>query len=238
VSETTEGIETALALHFYSRVRLTMNLLPLLKASVSPRVISILVAGSESRIDPKDLTSVNKLPVSRAVEPAATMTSLIFEELANDNPTISFIHSYPGWVNTQIMDHLFASTPGMWWGLAQIPRFTVFPILNRFAFISADEAGERTLFLATSTRYPPSVDHETTRKFGGWVERPAGVCVARSTIMYEGKGNGAYRTDWNGKEQKESKILGALRKDGGGKAVLEHTLGVFEKATKRSGDDS
>jgi hypothetical protein len=210
-----------------------MNLLPLLRLSVSPRVISVLGAGSETLIDPKNLDGINKAPVFKAIGPAVTMTSLLFEEFASENPTISFIHTSPGMVSTQIMNHFFANAPGVWWPLAQVPRFTILPLFKKLVFISADEAGERTLFVATSARYPPAVDHKTLGKLGGWVERPAGVTVARSTVMQEGVGNGVYRTDWTGNEQKESKALNTLREEGVGKAVLKHTLHMFETALSK-----
>jgi len=171
--------------------------------------------------------------VVKAIGPAATMTTLAFEELAAEHPNISFIHSYPGWVDTDIMNHLFATTPGALWGLAQIPRFTVLPVLKKCIFISTQESGDRTLFLATSSRYPPAIDHEHSGKLGGWVERPAGVTVARSTVMHEGRGNGFYRTGWNGEVLKESKMLNEYRQNGTGKVVLEHTLKVFERVLER-----
>lgn len=211
-----------------------MDLLPLLKLSTSPRVISVFDAGNETKIDSENLDAINKLPAWKAVGPAATMTILAFEELAKENPTISFVHTYPGWVNTNIMDHFFANVPGIWWGLAQIPRYTIFPVLRRLVFITSDEAGERTLFLATSARYPPAVDHERAASLGGWVERPTGVTVAESTIMHEGKGNGVYRTYWNGNVLKENRVLYDCRKEGVEKSVLEHTVAVFEQALTKN----
>jgi hypothetical protein len=82
VLDTSEGIETHLALHFYSRQRLLINLLPLLELSTSPRIISILCAGFEGTISPSNLEycqNYNFVPASRS---AATMTDLMFEELA------------------------------------------------------------------------------------------------------------------------------------------------------------
>lgn len=230
--ETAEEIETALALEYYSRVRLTMNLLPLLELSTSPRVISVLACGFEAQIDSRSLDTINNLSTFKAIGQAATMTTLVFEELAKSHKSISFIHSYPGWVNTQYLDHLFRHAPGLWWAATRVPQ-SILLLVKRLAFIPADEAGERVLFLATSSRYPPSADHESAEKQSGWVGRPRGVTVARSTIMCEGRGNGVYRTDWTGDEQKGSCILDSCREQGLGRTVLEHTLRVFEAALQK-----
>ncbi len=45
-----EGIDTDLALQYYSRLCLINNLIPLLEQSVSPRVISIFLAGHEGAL--------------------------------------------------------------------------------------------------------------------------------------------------------------------------------------------
>jgi NAD(P)-dependent dehydrogenase (short-subunit alcohol dehydrogenase family) len=228
--DTSEGLETDLVLQYYSRQRLVTNLLPLLLKSASPRVLSVLAAGSEGAIDKEDLEVHNKYSFVKATLGAATMTTLMFEELAKKHPTVSFIHVNPGPVGTHIIDHLLASAPGLWWYPAQIPRYTIVPVYTHFASLTPDEAGERTLFLATSERYTPARDHAATGKIGGFVERPEGVGVARSTLMHEGVGNGVYRVKWNGETCKDSDLLAKYRKEEMGKTVYEHTMKVFERA--------
>ncbi len=73
-------------------------------------------------------------------------------------------------------------------------------------------------------------DHGSTGKVDGFVERPSGVAVARSTVMQDGKGNGVYRVNWNAEVWKDNKILEKYREDGLGQLVYDHTMGVFEKA--------
>jgi hypothetical protein len=232
VTDTTEGIETDLALQFYSRQRLVINLLPLLESSTSPRILSILVAGFEGPIDPKDLECRNHYNFIKAGLGAATMTDLMFEELAKSHPTVSFIHTYPGSVGTHLMDRMLASTPGLLWYPAQIPRYTILPMYTHLLSMSPQEAGERMLFLATSCRYPPASDHEITGHVDGLVKSPAGVLTARSTVMKDGTGNGVYRTNWNCETCKDSKILDKYREEGLGKVVYEHTMCVFERALR------
>ena len=232
MTDTSEGIETDFALQYYSRQRLVVNLIPLLERSASPRVISILAAGFEGPIDPEDLERRKNYSFSKASLGAATMTDLFFEEIAKQHPTISFIHSYPGKVGTHYIDHMLGSITGPLWYPALIPRYTIIPIYTHCLCITADEAGERTLFLATSARFPAGKEHEGTGKLTGWAERPYEVGVAKATIMKDGAGNGVYRTNWNGETWRDSKILDKYRKEGLGRTVFEHTMGVFERALK------
>ena len=157
------------------------------------------------------------------------MTDLMFEELAKEHPSVSFIHVNPGSVGTHLMDHFFASTPGLLWYPAQILRCTIVPIYTHFLSTSPSVAGERTLFLATSCRYPPAAAHEKKGHVDGFVERPAGIAAVQSMVMREGKGNGVYRIDWNCETCKESKILDKCREEGLGKVVFEHVMSVFER---------
>jgi hypothetical protein len=164
------------------------------------------------------------------------MTDLMFEEFAKEHPTISFIHSYPGQVGGKLLDHALASSSGLMWLPAQMSRYTFLPIYKHLMCITPEEAGQRTLFLGTSTRFPPTTDHGSTGKVDGLVERPSGVGVARSTMMKEGKGNGVYRVSWNGEVCKDNKILDKYREEGCGKLVYDHTVGVFEKALSVMGN--
>lgn len=233
MTENPEGIETDLALQFYSRQRLLSNLLPLLSESTSPRIISILLAGSEGPLTTTDLECRQNYNLKRATASAATMTDLMFEELAISNPTISFIHVNPGFVGTHILDKALASVKGMMWLPAQIPRFTILPVYSHLLATSPDVVGERILFLATSCRYPPAADHELKGHVDGLAACPAGLPVARSTVMKEGRGNGVYRIDSNCEACKESKMLEKYREEGLGKVVLDHVEGVWERALMR-----
>jgi len=207
-------------------------MIPLLERSASPRVISILAAGFEGPIDIKNLDCRQHYSFARASRSAATMTDLMFEHIAKRHPMISFIHSFPGRVGTHILDHMLGTASGLLWYPALIPRYTIVPLYTHLLCISAEEAGERTLFLATSAKYPAAKEHELTRKVGGWADLPYGVGAARATVMKDGVGNGVYRTTWDGESCKESKLLDGYREDSLGRLVYEHTMGVFEKAVK------
>lgn len=233
MTETPEGIETDLALQFYSRQRLLTNLLPLMSQSTSPRVISILLAGAEGPLTITDLECRDNYNLMRATSSAATMTDLMFEELANSHPTISFIHVNPGFVGTHLLDKTLAAVKGVLWLPAQIPRFTILPVYNHLLATSPDVVGERLLFLATSCRYPPAADHELKGHVDGLAERPAGMPFARSTVMKEGRGNGVYRIGSNCEVCKESEVLEKHREEDVAKVVVDHVKGIWERALLR-----
>lgn len=228
--ESVEGIDIPHALRYYSRLRFVYNLLPLLTASPLPRVISILAGGKESAIDTTDLEVKNDFTFYKAAANGTTQTTLAFEELAKSYPTISFIHKYPGFVNSGVLDRLFASASGLYAIPAAVGRWTILPIVNLFS-MSIDEAGERVLFLATSSRYPSS---KPTAISG--VGLPAGVKVAESSVFKDGVGNGVYRLGANDNNLDENPaIMPGYRADGVDKLVWEETQAVWERALSRSG---
>jgi hypothetical protein len=157
------------------------------------------------------------------------MTTLAFEELSKQYSTVGFIHSFPGAVNTEILPKALKTVPGLWHYPAQLLRITILGPMLRIFCMSAQEAGERTLFLATSARYPAAVVDEEDGKIPGFVQVSDAIGVAQSTVVQDGKGNGVYRTTEKGEVYPEKKILEKYRDEGVGKVVLEHTLGVFER---------
>lgn len=154
-SESIEGIDIPHAPRYYVRIRFAYNLLGLLNASPSPRVISILAAGKEVAINFDDLDCKENFDGFKAAANGATQTSLVLEKIASSQKNITFIHKYPGLVATGVIDRLLSTARGIYTVPATIARFTLVPIINLFA-TSPNLAGERGLFVATSARYPPS----------------------------------------------------------------------------------
>ncbi|KAK0100088.1 hypothetical protein ONS95_013100 [Cadophora gregata] len=226
--ESEEGIDIPHALRYYSRLRFIYNLLPLLKASPLPRVISILAGGQEAAIDVHDLEVKNNFTFIKAAENGTTQTTLAFEELAKSNPTITFIHKYPGFVNSGVLDRLLASASGLYTIPATVGRWLILPVVNLFS-MTVDEAGERVLFLATSSRYPAS---KTASSAG--VPLQPGMKVAEASVENDGISNGVYRLGPNDESAKESPVLPGYRSDGVDTLVWESTQAVWEKALARS----
>ncbi|UPL03525.1 hypothetical protein LCI18_014459 [Fusarium solani-melongenae] len=153
-----EGLDPSMTTRYYTRLRAAEQLLPLLNKSTtsSPRVISVLAGGLEAPLNESDLDlrDPNNWTTWNSSLHSATMGTLAFEVLAQQNPNISFVHWCPGPV----------ATPG----LAKAKKFGMSPPNQ----MSQDESGARALFVATNDRY--SVQ-------GGLVSIPEGFEAAKKT---------------------------------------------------------
>lgn len=102
--ETAEGVEIAQSLEYYSRVLFILQLLPLLAKAEAPRVVSVLGGGLERttsiNLDDLDLKKPGNFSGMNAQVQYVAMNTTALEKLAGDNPDVTFIHSWPGWVNT------------------------------------------------------------------------------------------------------------------------------------------
>jgi len=147
-SENEEGIEKNLALAFYARFLIIKELVPLLEkaaeAGEEARVISVLHSGRYGALDYNDLELKN-YGFIRMVLAGSTYTSLAMEAFADRHPTVSFIHSYPGFVYTPLFN-LF-------------PWFLRYPfsLLGQIAAISSEDCGEIMTYLLTSDKYKNGV---------------------------------------------------------------------------------
>lgn len=148
--DTREGLEPSMSTRYYSPLRAVQQLLPLLNAAPSPRVLSVLAGGHEAQMNEADLDLRDPANWSywNAAVHAATMCTLALERLARGNPGLSVVHWHPGAV----------ATPG----LAKWDKYGLTPPNQR----SQDEAGARGVFLATSDRYAVQ---------GGLVSVPGGL---------------------------------------------------------------
>jgi len=201
--ETEEGLDKKFSVHYYSRMRFITNFLPLLNAASGTslsRVVSVLAAGMEGKLQLDDLSLKSHYSLSACANHATTMNSLIVEELATANPKVSFVHTYPGFVKTNLA-RSFGS-------LYSVFSFAITP----FA-VPLGESGERHLYAATSKTFPP-------------LEKPDAEASIGSTGV---KGSGAYLLHWNGESTGKEKLLKEYRAQGVGKKIWEHTLDVFDK---------
>ncbi|GLB12101.1 hypothetical protein AtubIFM57258_009379 [Aspergillus tubingensis] len=149
--DTAEGLDKKLSLHYYARMRFIHNLMPqLTRASCIlgsegsrnlSRVISVLGGGHETELYLDDLDLQNHYGVENCDIHATTMTSLMVEEFASRYPSTTFIHTYPGIVNSGI-----SRESGRFVGC--IVKAVMF--LGRPWMVSEKESGERSLFAATS----------------------------------------------------------------------------------------
>lgn len=149
LTETSEGLDRKLTTNYYSRMRFTQQLLPLLQSACPQlsRVVSVLAPGDESVPDFDNLDLQREFSLRKAAAHAVTMTALTFEEMAKKNPSVSFVHAFPGVVKTGFAKETsFAIRAASQLALSVFSRWT----------IGIEESGERHLFAATSAAYPPS----------------------------------------------------------------------------------
>lgn len=222
--ETSEGLDILLTLRYYARALFAKRLLPLLQNSACGRVIFILATGKEGPIFPDDLELKHHYSLLNCAGGASTMTSLFCEEAAARNPGVAFVHAYPGVVKTGVL------TSPFWPWLAWLLERTLLPLMTPF-MVALNEVGARSVFHATSARYPArdasaerAATSESTKTAG--VPLPEGLKIAQSAGG--GVGGGAYLLDWNG-EPKENKVLAGIRNDGMGRKVWDHTNAIIER---------
>ena len=211
-AETSEGLDRKLTTNYYSRVRFTQQLLPLLQ-SASPqlsRVVSVLAPGTESAIDFDDLDLKHNFSLRKAAAHAVTMTDFAFEEFATKHPTVSFVHSYPGGVKTG-----FFKESGV--AIRAMVRLA-FTLMSPWT-IPIQESGERHLYAATSAAYPPKAGEE------GGVEVGDGEVKKGSAGEI---GTGAYFIGSDGERRANEKLLKELRGKDAGAKVWAHTMKLFE----------
>lgn len=155
---TKEGLESCFVVSYYARVRLVCNLLPLLRQSPRPRVLSVLNGGKEKAIHEQDIGLDERWSPISVINHTTTMTTLVFEHLAEENRRIAFLHSSPGLVKTDIFARLTPpESSGLLWRvtLASIRGFVAIVMLC--VGMEVEESGERQAFHLTTDRYGPGM---------------------------------------------------------------------------------
>lgn len=156
--ETEEGLDQKFSLHYYSRTRFTQQLLPLLSAAAATqfgpnvdklplaRTISVLGAGHEWAIDMNDFDLKKGYSIKACAGHAQTGTTLAMQTLAADptNKGITFIHSAPGGVMTNISRNL---PKPMQWG------FKGLGLVLKPLIVGVQESGERHVYAATADKF-------------------------------------------------------------------------------------
>ncbi|KAJ9303218.1 hypothetical protein DTO271G3_592 [Paecilomyces variotii] len=204
--ETPSGIDRNHLLRYYSRMRFVYNLLPLLQAAVSPRVISVLAGGKEGRIDKENLDLRKEFSFSTSNGYPSAMTSLVFEYLATKYPSISFIHEFPGIVATPILKSSMGNIAG-----------TILGFILKPISMSSVESGEWNVFLSTSPNFPPK---DATPASGENIE------IAKASNGTTG--GGSYILNYNGQDATNHDLMAELRESCPADFVWDHTLKTFD----------
>ncbi|CAG9983704.1 unnamed protein product [Clonostachys byssicola] len=201
--ETPDGLDRKMALDFYSRLRFTENLLPLLRRASSlsssqstrellpagGRVISVLGGGKETSIDESDLSLTRKYTLKASTDNAVTMTTLSFQRLAAEpeNANVAFFHTSPGMVKTNGDREL---------------NFVIRLLVSTVSYVfrpwvtSTEETGKRHLWAAVSDSF---------------------------------RGGQVYLLDRTSERAENSKVLNRLHEEGLSDRVWEHTREVFSR---------
>ena len=220
ITETSEGLDRKMTTNYYSRMRFTQRLLSLMQAA-SPqlsRVVSVLGAGEESRTSfhLNDLGLKEKFSLRNAACHAITMTDFFFEELAKKNPTISFVHAFPGTVKTG-----FNKEAGF---VIKAATNLALKLLSPW-MVDVQESGERHLYAASSAAYPAKSGVD------GAVELGDQSTIKGSTGEVS---SGAYLIGSDGEFRANVKVLEELRKQGAGQKIWDHTVETCEAVTNRT----
>ncbi|KAF5687976.1 hypothetical protein FCIRC_2120 [Fusarium circinatum] len=200
--DTEEGLPLVTGLAIYSRNRLAINLLPLLKkASYLRRVISVMAGTHEGKLFSDDIAARN-IPFTSIHHSRGHMCSaltLSLEALARQAPEVSFIHNFPGSVDTNLIrsgDGFMMQLMKYWFKVSMTVRRQWLP---------KEECGERHAWLCLTGRYPDKEGSEN------------GIKEEEVAVGTNGnKGSGVYSVDWDGESASGEvvKLLDGFKEEG------------------------
>ncbi|KAH8912905.1 hypothetical protein BR93DRAFT_123084 [Coniochaeta sp. PMI_546] len=210
--ESPEGLDRATAIRYYSRVRIILDLLPLLERSSHARVIDALGGGQEGTIFPDDLAlkELGHIGAMVTMPAASTYTTLAFEHLAPEHRAVSFVHTFPGVVRTMAYrrpEHLGPAARFLF-------NWVMFPLFGWMFVMQAEEVGERTLYVATSPRFKPARDWDAEEAVQGSDGK---------------KGSGAYTVNEKCEVVRNDRIMVPLREKRMDEKLWEFTMREFER---------
>lgn len=128
----------------------------------------------------------------------ASITTLALESHHKTAPEVSFVHNFPGALESGI-------ARGSIGGLMRVLK-TIWAILGPLVHIPLVEAGNRHLFLCTSARFSAGPQDTTAGV------RIKGLALAKGTDSQIG--SGVYSIDANGESAKVEKLLAQFRSQG------------------------
>ena len=216
MTDTAEGLYYQPAVTYYSRIRFTVNLLPLLqRAPALRRVVTVFTATKEGPVWAEDFPG-RYVPLLHQRAHYSSMMTLALESLGLEAPDVSFIHSFPGSVKSSPVVML---------------RFML-KIIGPLAYMSPMEAGERQVFLATSARFPARLGADGTGETmtaGVPVDKTVGVALG--TGGEEGTGVYSVSCDGEPASVKVREALCRLRGEDVVRKLWLHTEEVFTAVT-------
>jgi hypothetical protein len=216
--DTSEGIRYLMAVNYYSRMRMALNLLPLMEAATSlRRIISIQSAGFEGTLH-LDHIADGKIPLRDSRPHLSSLNTLALEALARRSSTVSYIHNYPSFVKSNLIrpeDGMLMQVLSVWF------RFT-----SRNKYVPPEEVQERHAWLCTSGLYP---DKQGTDSNGAVV--PAELKIVKGSDGVQG--SGAYSIDHLGDDtcERSREPLRKHRENGAVEAIWKDLEDQFTRIT-------
>jgi hypothetical protein len=216
---TKEGLDSFLSTVYYSRMRFTLLLTPLLTTSPLPgHVISIYAGGMEDGTKPGEspigLPPPEIYGVGSVRKYTCFMTTFFFEELAAKHAgKLSLSHIFPGLVDgpTFLSDDMPAWFRLIWRAVKPLAWFFMTP---------PDVCGQVMLYLGTS--HFPASGAETT----------AGTVLPLST---KGEaGGGCYALGQRADVANQQASYAKVRTDKTSQKVWDHTMETFERIEKEN----
>ncbi|KAJ9640076.1 hypothetical protein H2199_006310 [Coniosporium tulheliwenetii] len=203
--ESTEGLDTKMAINYYSRIRFAQQLMPLLEAAASAneiaRVTSVLAAGSEHEIHTDDLDLKHNYSLHCSLAHCVVMTDFMLEELSRRHPAVTFMHCYPGTMKTGIVNQLT--------GPIRLAAKIFYSLMTPWIL---------------DLRVPLPAN-------GAGVLLVDGLEVMMASTGE--RGGGVYLLDWDSDPLDQKGIMERYREEGLPQKVWEHTMEAFGRASKK-----
>jgi len=171
-TETSEGIDQKMAIHYYGRIAVLQGLMPLLEKTAQSggdvRVLSVLSGGVHSTYaNYKDDVELRQhYSLKNAADAAGFYNDIGLDSLAREHPSITFVHAAPGFVATAWGTELNPVLRGL---VRVIQVFGNSPeacanVLGQ-SLVATDFKGGFQLMTATGTHTKVTPDHEAAREF-------------------------------------------------------------------------
>ncbi|CAE6416158.1 hypothetical protein ACGC1H_007207 [Rhizoctonia solani] len=142
--ETPEGLDKKLALNYYARWKFVYDLMPLLEKAKAQgeeaRVLTVLAAGTNGKLDENDLDLKKGYGLKAAGDNATAMNDYMVEDFAAQHPDMAFIHAYPGIVRTPML-------VGFHWSINLLMPFI------RFVSVSPAECAQWMLYALLDPKF-------------------------------------------------------------------------------------
>lgn len=213
-----ERLDRITAVRHHSRMLLAANLMPLLEASRrGGRVLAVLAGGKEGAVYPDDLALRD--PAHRAFRNLAgastTYVTLGLEQLARRHPRVSFVHAFPGLVQSNLLNDPEQFGPVFRFFM----NWVILPILGPFVWTKPDVFGERLVYVASSPNFgAPGSDEDLAVGSNGE------------------KGSGVYTINETQEPVHSDKVLKPLREQKMDDKIWDYTQGDFKRILGRKAE--